>query len=102
MSIAIAATLFLASPAQGQPNPLLTLPPPKSRFQHETPLPGLNGIMVDSYQTGWGLAQQAARAKGLQARVLWVDCTANIDRYNDDAKVKALVATIADAGFNTI
>ena len=102
MSIAIAATLFLASPAQGQPNVLLNLAPPKSRFQLETPLPTLNGIMVDSVQSGWGLAQQAARARGLQARVLWVDCTANIDRYNDDAKVKTLVATIAGAGFNTI
>lgn len=103
MPIAIAAaTLFLASPIQAQPTTQLTLTPPKSRFQMETPLPSLNGIMVDSYQTGWGLVQQAAKARGLQARVLWIDCTANIDRYNDESKIKSLVATIAGAGFNTI
>jgi hypothetical protein len=107
MTVAIAASLivgqqyFGATPAK-QANVLLDLAPPRSRFQIATPLPSLPGIMVDSHMNGWGLAQQAARAKGLQARVLWVDCTANIDRYNEESKIISLVGTVAASGFNTI
>jgi hypothetical protein len=84
------------------PSPTLNLPPPKSRFQLAAPLVSIPGVMVDTQLNGWGLAHQTARSKGLQARILWVDATANIERYNDEAKIKNLVGTIAAAGFNTI
>lgn len=96
------AAALLAGPPQNPPNILLNLKPPRNRFQLEAPLPGLSPVQIDSYQNGWGYAQQLARAKGLQARILWIDATANLDRVNDEAKIKNLVATIADAGFNTI
>lgn len=33
---------------------------------------------------------------------MWIDATANIDRYNAEDKVVALVKTLKDVGFNTI
>ena len=58
--------------------------------------------MADRHLDGIGLANQIARSKGLQARVLWIDATANIDRYNTEAKIVGLVRKIAEVGFNTI
>jgi hypothetical protein len=57
---------------------------------------------MEAAANGWGLAQQTARAKGLQARILWIDATANIDRINTEAEVIQLVSKIVQAGFNTI
>jgi hypothetical protein len=72
------------------------------RFELMRPLPTLPGIMTDMELDGRGLAQQIARARGLQARILWVDCTANIERYNTEEKVVALMQRIKSAGFNTV
>ena len=58
--------------------------------------------MMDTYQNGVGLAIQAARSNGLQARIMWIDFTANIDRINTESKVEQTIAKIADAGFNTV
>jgi Domain of unknown function/Glycosyl hydrolase-like 10 len=58
--------------------------------------------MADRRLDGIGLANQIARSKGLQARVLWIDATANIDRYNTETKVIGLVHKIAEVGFNTV
>ncbi len=104
---ALALTTLLLSgppskPPQNSPSVLLALKPPRNRFLLEAPLPSLSPVQIDSYQNGWGYAQQAARAKGLQGRILWVDATANLDRVNDEAKIKGLVAQIAASGFNTI
>lgn len=84
------------------PSNAINIAPPKSRFQLQQPLPSIPGVMMDTHQSGWGLANQAAKAKGLQARVLWVDCTANIDRFNEEQKIVGLVARIKDSGFNTV
>lgn len=102
MAFPIAAAMLLAHQNPAAPNVLLNVNPPRPRFVLEAPLPAIPGVMIDSQQNGWGYAQQAARAKGLQARVIWIDATANIDRYNDESKIKNLVARIADTGFNTI
>jgi uncharacterized lipoprotein YddW (UPF0748 family) len=72
------------------------------RFQPAAPLPSVSAVMIDSYQNGIGLAQQIARNRQLQARIIWIDATANIDRYNTEDKIVALVHQISDTGFNTI
>lgn len=82
----------------GQRSPLLISP----RFQPAAPLSSLPSIMIDGTQNGIGLAQQAARAEGLQARIIWIDASANLDRFNTEEKIVALVRKIADTGFNTI
>ncbi len=75
---------------------------PAPRFELATPLPTIPGVMVDRLTTGYGLAQETAKAKNLQARILWIDATANLDRYNTEEKIVALVKQIADTGFNTV
>ncbi len=74
---------------------------PASRFEYASPL-GLPSIKIDALNDGIGLAQQMARARGLQGRVMWIDGTANLDRCSSDEKIKALVAKIKQVGFNTI
>lgn len=77
-------------------------PPPAPRFELATPLTTVPGVTIDRLTTGFGLAQETVKAKGLQGRILWVDATANLDRYNSEEKIVALVAKIAEVGFNTI
>ncbi|RYG48725.1 hypothetical protein EON79_03605 [bacterium] len=87
----IALTLAMAKPEEIRP-----------RFEMRTPLEGVPGVMMDTRNVDVGVAQQFARAKGVQARILWIDATANLDRYNTETKIVDLVARIADSGFNTI
>lgn len=75
---------------------------PRPRFELTSALPTVPGVMMDSHLNGVGLAQQTARAQNLQARILWIDCTANIDRYNTEEKIVDVVRRTKDAGFNTI
>lgn len=72
------------------------------RFQLEAPCPTVPPVMIDQFDTGVGLAPQTAKAFNWQARILWIDATANIDQYNSSAKIDALTEHIADAGFNTV
>ncbi len=72
------------------------------RFEREAPLPTIPGVMMDSFTSGSGLAEETAKGMNLQARILWIDATANIDRYNSDEKIVGLVRQIKEAGFNTI
>lgn len=72
------------------------------RFVNVAPLPGIPGITIDSMLDGRGIAQPMARNRGLQARIIWIDGTANIDRYNSADKIIALVNQIKAAGFNTV
>jgi hypothetical protein len=58
--------------------------------------------MIDQFMTGVGLASEMAKAHQWQARILWIDATANIGRYNTVEKIDALTAKIADSGFNTV
>lgn len=91
--------LLLALLITGGEDPVV---PPAPRFELASPLPTVPGVMIDRFTTGIGLAQETVRAKGLQGRTLWIDATANLDRYNAEGKIVALVKQIADVGFNTI
>ena len=64
------------------------------RFEKAAPLPTIPGVMIDSFATGSGLAQESAKGRNLQARILWIDATANIDKYNTEDKIIALVHQI--------
>lgn len=73
----------------------------QSRFELAAPLQ-LAPITIDALNDGIGLAQQTARSRGLQGRVLWVDGTANLERCSSTERIEALVAKIKSVGFNTI
>ena len=86
----IATSLFLFATLQ------------KGRFLTQSPLPGLPPIMLDQYINYEGPAKKVCEKYGLQGRMLWIDATANIERYNTEEKIVALVARIKKSGFNTI
>lgn len=107
--MSLAFTLALATALSGDGGPSvprdqpLKIPPPASRFELRDPVGGLPGVMLDWANDSIGLAQQATRgAQKYQARIIWIDATANIDRYNTEQKIVDLVATLKDVGFNTI
>lgn len=90
------STAPLPGPISVSPPPLV---PPYVPFQK---LAALAPVTLDEAHNGIGIAQQMTRERGYQGRVLWIDATANIDRYNTAEKVAALVAKIKSVGFNTI
>ena len=59
-------------------------------------------MQLDEADNGVGIAQQTARARGVQGRVMWIDGTANLSRVNTAEKIAALMAQLRSAGFNTI
>jgi len=89
-------------PPVPNPDAILNVPPPLSRFSLRNPLPSLGSVMMDWMGDGIGLAQTIARSQNLQARILWIDATANIDRVNAPEKIATLVKNIRLAGFNTV
>lgn len=103
----VAALVCSVSTAIGQePEPPawgpIVVPPPATRFQPSAPLPTLPSVILDTFGDAVGVAQQTARAQGLQGRLLWVDATANISRTNSDEKIAALMAKAKAVGFNTV
>lgn len=80
----------------------ITFKPPISRFETAYVLRGVPPIKIDALNDNQGVAQQFAKSRGLQGRMMWVDGTANLDRVASDELVKKLVANIKQAGFNTI
>lgn len=72
------------------------------RFERAAPLANLPAVMIDRKVTGLSLAPQLAKNLGLQARILWIDGTANLDRVSSDDKIFALVQKVKASGFNTI
>ncbi len=74
----------------------------QSRFQSAYPLVDLPAIKIDRFLDVLGATKDIARRNNLQGRIMWIDCTANIDRYNEEGKIVDLVARIKKAGFNTI
>jgi hypothetical protein len=102
VAASLAVSLLFTAPVHSQtpPTPIEVpppvAPPPYLPFQH------LPAVPLDEARNGWGVAQQAARAKNLQGRLLWIDATANLDRVNSADKIAALVEQIRRAGFNTI
>ncbi len=81
--------------------PPLVVPPPVPAVPYQ-PLKSLPPAVLDDANDAVGLAQQITRTRGLQARVIWIDGTANLNRVNTAEKITALVAQIKKAGFNTI
>jgi len=73
-----------------------------NRFERSAPLPGLPAVMLDVVGNGYGVAQQTARSRNLQARILWIDGTANLERLSSLPKIQNLVRRVKDVGFNTI
>ncbi|MBL8059654.1 MAG: family 10 glycosylhydrolase [Chthonomonas sp.] len=74
----------------------------ENRFEFSAPFPNLPAVKLDKIAGGIGVAQQMARSKGWQARMLWVDTTANLGNYNTEDKVIALVDRAHRIGFNTV
>lgn len=97
LALAAAVALSLQEPAT-----ILELPPAKSRFQVLKPLASEPGVLIDTYGYGANIANTVAAEHKLQARVMWIDATANIDRYNTEDKIVGIVNQLKDAGFNTI
>ena len=81
--------------------PPLTVPPPVPAPAYQ-PLRSLPPAAFDDADDAVGLAQQMTRTRGLQARVIWIDGTANLNRVNTAEKITTLVAQLKKAGFNTI
>ena len=79
----------------------LVVPPPVPAVPY-VPLKSLPPMTLDDADDAVGLAQQITRTRGLQARIIWIDGTANLNRVNTSDKITALVAQIKKAGFNTI
>lgn len=94
------------TPAPTPPPPFVTVPPltvpPPAPVTPYVPLKGIPPVQLDEANNGIGIAQQTARARGAQARVIWVDATANLNRTNSAQKITDMVAQIKRAGFNTI
>ncbi|MFN8139122.1 MAG: family 10 glycosylhydrolase [Fimbriimonadales bacterium] len=94
--------LLVAAPiAQVNYGPI-NIPPPESRFSMMTPIQGLQPLLLDRVGNNVGIAQKLAQEQNLQARILWIDGTANLARVNTEEKIVALVKQIKDTGFNTI
>lgn len=72
-----------------------------SRFELVAPL-ALPPIKVHHLIAKSGVAQSTAARLDLQARILWVDATANIVRYNTPEKIATLCLMAKETGFNTI
>jgi len=81
--------------------PPLVVPPPVPAVPYQ-PLKSLPPTALDDADDAVGLAQQITRTRGLQARIIWIDGTANLNRVNTAEKITALTAQIKKAGFNTI
>ena len=88
-------------PSAGYPAPLTVTPPPATPPPY-VPFPQWGTLPLDEQNNGIGFAQSVSRARGLQARLLWIDATANLDRINSAQKIHDLVALIKDTGFTTI
>ena len=109
----LAAQAPIAVPPPPTP-PVLPLPPPPvvvavplAVIPPITPVPyvpfrALLPVALDDTNDAVGIAQQMARARGLQARIMWIDGTANLNRVNTPEKVAALTTQLRTAGFNTI
>src|SRR5690349_8650676 len=76
--------------------------PPHERFELAAPLPTAPPVMIDRDMSLYGIANETARNRGLQARILWIDQSANLERIGSEEKIVALVDKVKTVGFNTI
>lgn len=66
------------------------------------PFPNIAAAPLDMTGDNDGIAQQTAREKKLQARILWIDATANIGRYNTVDQIHGIVSQAKASGFNEL
>jgi hypothetical protein len=100
-ALTLYAAALLANPMSDEPIKI-SLAPSKPRFEYSYALPNVPPVLLDYGYEAADLANQAAKAHKLQGRVMWVDATANIDRYNTEEKIVALIAKLNEVGFNTV
>src|SRR5438876_8155538 len=97
---------FFGAAAWGQQVPAqpaveVQIPPPVE-LPTWAPFPQLPIPKLDEANNGIGVAQALTRAKRAQARIIWIDATANLTRMNSPEKVAAIVDRVKRAGFNVI
>ncbi|MGE0000881.1 MAG: alpha amylase family protein [Fimbriimonadaceae bacterium] len=73
-----------------------------NRFVPTAVFPNLKWAKLDRTAASFGIANGLARERGAQARILWIDGTANMERVDTEEKVSALMEKVARTGFNTI
>lgn len=73
----------------------------ESRFELTAPL-ALPPVYIHHELAKYGVGQSTARRLDLQARVLWIDATANLGRVNSEEKIAGIVAKAKEVGFNTL
>lgn len=66
------------------------------------PAPPAEPLILDTFGNNVGLAQTTAHAKGLQARILWMDAGANVGNLNTPEKIADVVAKTKASGMNMI
>ncbi|MBC8138349.1 MAG: family 10 glycosylhydrolase, partial [Fibrella sp.] len=101
-SAVLAALVVMPSALAQTPPTTISVPPPPIPPAPYLPFPQFGPLPLDEANNGFGFAQVTARAKKLQARIQWIDATANLDRINTAEKVKTVVASIKGAGFTSI
>jgi hypothetical protein len=74
----------------------------ESRWQKTAPFPGIAWTHIDTRMAGQGVANMTARRERRQARILWLDGSANIGRTSTLEGARQVVRNAAQAGFNTI
>lgn len=89
-------------PAPNLPLPSPIQVPPPTKPAPYQPFPQLAPLPFDEANDGYGLAQKLTRERGLQARILWIDATANLDRVNAPDKIREIVKRAKESGFNTL
>ncbi|BDI31407.1 hypothetical protein CCAX7_34580 [Capsulimonas corticalis] len=100
----VAATAVTTSIAWGQ-QPVAPAAPETTVSPTPQPSPtpqSATDIVLDAKNDSVGIAQQTARAKGLQTRILWMDAGANVGNLNSEAKVTDIIQKVKSSGINTI
>ena len=108
MRVFVLACLFsfacasaLGQQTLSQPPVEIQIPPPGDAAPW-VPFPHLPIPRMDEANNGVGVAQSITRSRKTQARIIWVDATANLTRMNSAEKVAAIVDRVKRAGFNVI
>jgi uncharacterized lipoprotein YddW (UPF0748 family) len=90
-----------APPAVSPPPAVLNVPPAPPPPVY-LPFPQFPSLPLDEVNNQVGIAQQTARTQKLQARIMWIDATANLNHINTADKIAAVVDRIKRTGFNII